>query len=324
MDEGSPIERLQAAHIARRYFLGGQTKSLIAEEFGLSRFKVARLIEDSVKQGIVKIEIDMPAEVDVGLSQELEQRFGLERAVVVVSMDPGGDLLREQLGKAGAQLVAELVTPEDVIGLSWGRTLEQLAWHLPPLPRCPVVQIVGGSPVLKLSASPQDLVRQFGERTGGLMFPLHAPMFVEDAEVATGLRKAPLIASTLKLYASLTLAIVAIGSWSPPMSCLYDSLDSPARIALRRQGACADLCTLLLGQAGEVIDTGFYSRAISITREELEQVPKVLAVAGGLEKSEAVHAALRSGLLTGIVTDSIVARAILDTDSAAGRPGGAH
>jgi DNA-binding transcriptional regulator LsrR (DeoR family) len=312
VQEDISSERLQAALIARRYFLEGQTKSQIAEEFGLSRFKVARLLDDSVKDGIVKIEIDIPAQIDVDLSQALAQRFGLEQAVVVSSMQVSDEVVREQLGKAAARLIAETVSPEDVLGISWGRTLEQVVRHMPTLPRCPVVQIVGGSPALEISTSPLDLVRQLGERTGGPLFPLHAPMFVEDAQLAERLRRTPMIASTLRRYPDITLAVVAIGSWSPPVSCLYDSLDTPERVELRQRGACADVCTLLLDEAGQIVDTDLYGRAISIGQTDLRRVPKVIAVAGGVAKIHAVSAALRSTLLSGIVTDSVVAEAVLN------------
>lgn len=278
----------------------------------MSRFKVARLIDESVSKGIVKIDIEVPAEVDLRMSEALAQRFGLEHCIVVSSMESSDEVVREQLGKAGARLIAEIVEPEDVIGMSWGRTLNQVAVYLPPLPPCSVVQIVGGSPVLEVSASPQDLVRRIGERARGEQHSLHAPMFVDDAEVAKGVRSSRLVSSTLKLYADLTLAVIAIGSWSPPISCLYDSLDGKSRTRLRQLGTCADVCTVLLDEAGQVVPADFYDRTIGIGTDELRRVPRVIAVAGGASKTQAVHAALRSGFLHGLVTDSLVAKAILE------------
>ena len=56
---------------ARRYFLDGASKSEIAEELGISRFKVARLLEAARRDGIVRIEIGTPSDIDVELSTEL-------------------------------------------------------------------------------------------------------------------------------------------------------------------------------------------------------------------------------------------------------------
>jgi DNA-binding transcriptional regulator LsrR (DeoR family) len=55
-----PLQRIQAALAARRYFVGQQTKSKIADDIGVSRFKVARLIDAAIKQGIVRFVITEP------------------------------------------------------------------------------------------------------------------------------------------------------------------------------------------------------------------------------------------------------------------------
>ena len=44
-----PDELFQRAVIARRYYLEGRTRVEIAEEFGLSRFKVARMLEEALE-----------------------------------------------------------------------------------------------------------------------------------------------------------------------------------------------------------------------------------------------------------------------------------
>ena len=48
------------ATVARRYYLDGASKSDIAAELGLSRFKVARLLDRARATGLVRIELDSP------------------------------------------------------------------------------------------------------------------------------------------------------------------------------------------------------------------------------------------------------------------------
>jgi len=55
-----PAENLQMAIIARRYFIDGRSKVQIATEYGISRFKVARILETALAEGVVRIEIDVP------------------------------------------------------------------------------------------------------------------------------------------------------------------------------------------------------------------------------------------------------------------------
>src|SRR5579859_5021598 len=82
-----PEELVQAAAMARRFYLEGKSKIQIAEEFGVSRFKVARVLETALERDLVRIEIRVPAELDAERSDALRARYGLRHAVVVESPD---------------------------------------------------------------------------------------------------------------------------------------------------------------------------------------------------------------------------------------------
>src|SRR6185503_10754980 len=114
-----PAQLVLTASVARRYYLDGKSKIEIAEEFALSRFKVARLLEVARASGLVKIEISYPGEVDLELSGRLQARFGLTHSVVVDTPDDDIHSLRHHLGIAAAALLTEIVTADDVLGMGW-------------------------------------------------------------------------------------------------------------------------------------------------------------------------------------------------------------
>src|ERR671920_276521 len=66
-----PARVVLTASIARRYYLDGRSKVEIAEEFGLNRFKVARLLDAARESGLVRIEIRHPGQIDVDTSARL-------------------------------------------------------------------------------------------------------------------------------------------------------------------------------------------------------------------------------------------------------------
>src|SRR5262245_15403278 len=66
-----------AASIARRFYLENRSKSEIADEFMINRFKVARILSDAVAQGIVKIDVTVPVRMDLELAAALKERFRL-------------------------------------------------------------------------------------------------------------------------------------------------------------------------------------------------------------------------------------------------------
>ena len=75
-----PEELVQTAAIARLFYLENKSKIEIAEEFGISRFKVARMLENAIRDGLIRLEIHLPAELDADLSDALRIRFGLTHA----------------------------------------------------------------------------------------------------------------------------------------------------------------------------------------------------------------------------------------------------
>ena len=77
---GGPAELVLAASVARRFYIDDRSKTEIAEEFALSRFKVARLLEVARAKGIVRIEIGHPGELDLDLSDRLCTAYSLEHA----------------------------------------------------------------------------------------------------------------------------------------------------------------------------------------------------------------------------------------------------
>src|SRR5919112_3247053 len=127
-----PARVVLTASIARRYYLDGRSKVEIAEEFGLNRFKVARLLDLARESGLVRIEIRYEGEIDVDLSARLQERFGLQHSIVVDSPDDDVLSLREHVGRAAAELLAEVITPQDVLGLAWARSVSAMARMLPP------------------------------------------------------------------------------------------------------------------------------------------------------------------------------------------------
>lgn len=297
---------------ARRYFLDGASKSDIAEELQISRFRVARLLEAARREGIVRIEIGVPPELDVELSSELAARFGLRAALVVRPIDGSDEFRRDQLGRACAELLTQTLTPEDVLGISWGRTLHAMVGHLTRLPACTVVQIVGGVPTLELDVNSMELVRRVADAAGGPVYPLHVPLLVDSPETAAGLRRDAHVGRTMGMFGRLTKAVVGIGVWTAGGSTVRAALPEPLSAELDAAGAVADVCSAVLDADGrELTSPALLSRFVAISPAELRAVPDVIAIAGGVDKTPAIRAALRARLIHRLITDEGAARLLL-------------
>jgi DNA-binding transcriptional regulator LsrR (DeoR family) len=307
-----PARVVLTASIARRYYLDGRSKVEIAEEFGLSRFKVARLLDAARESGLVRIEIRHQGEIDVDLSARLRDRFGLQHSIVVDTPDDDAESLRGHLGRAAARLLAEIITPQDVLGLAWARAVSAMARALPPLPGTPVVQLTGALSLPGEPATSVDVVREVASASRGAAHVFYAPFTVPDAATARALRRQPEVARAFAQLPLVTKAVAGVGLWEPGQSTLYDALADADRTALHRLGVCADVSGVFLSADGEPVATGLSERMIGISADQMRAIPEVIAIPYGTAKAPAVHAALRSGLVGGIVTHTALAHAVLE------------
>lgn len=301
-----PDELFQRAMIARRYYLEGRTRIQIADELGISRFKVARELDEAVASGMVEIKIHDPGSIDVALSSALQSRFGLQHAYAVTSADSGDRV--EAVTRATAELLQSVLREGDVIGVDCGRTLARIADHLTALPACDVVQLTGMAGAIIHNGA--DLVRRISEVSGGTPWPLYAPLVVSDARTAASLAGNQQIQDTFSRYPQVSCALVSVGAWSDGASQVYASLSDDEVREFAADGVCAETCALLLDADGHRLP-GLDDRRMGIDEATLRAIPTVIALATGAEKIAATRAVLRSGMVSALVTDSEIAAAIL-------------
>src|SRR3954451_20724409 len=308
-----PAALVLSASIARRYFLDGRSKLEIAEEFGLSRFKVARLLEAAQASGLVRIEIGHTGLIDVALSARLQSAFGLRHAVVVDTDDDSSDSLRKQLGQVAADLLAEITGPDDVLGVAWSRSVGAMARALPRLAAVPVVQLTGAVSMPDGDDSSIDVVRDVARAAGGPAYVFYAPFARPDASTARALRRQREVELTFRQLPRVTKAVVGLGLWAPGQSTLYDTAMEHDRRALRRLGVCAEMSGVFLSEDGEPVRSQLTERMIGIDADPMRAIPEVIVISYGMPKVPAARAALRSGLVNGLVTHTAFAEALLDT-----------
>jgi DNA-binding transcriptional regulator LsrR (DeoR family) len=315
-----PAELVQAAAMARRFYLEGKSKIQIADEFGVSRFKVARVLETALERDLVRIEIRVPAELDAERSDALRARFGLRHAVVVespteatdtTSAEEGAAADPENLGEVAADLLGELVTDGDVLGLAWGRSTIHMAAALRHLPPCTVVQLTGVYDAGTADRGSVEAVRRAAEVAGGEAHPIYAPMLLPDRATAAALRSQTGISRAFDYFDKVTVAAVSIGSWEPGVSTVHDMLSDAERDHYSSLGVVAEMSAHLFDVDGRRIGRDLGERCITVEADRLRRIPEVVAIAGGVRKAPAIGAVLRSGLVTSLVTDTAAADQLL-------------
>lgn len=307
VDEG--LDRALAVRAARAFYLSDRSKVEIARDLAISRFKVARLLEHARATGLVRIEIDDSGFIDEERSAALRDRLGLARASVVAAHGDD-DEIRHTIGRAAAALLSETLADGETLGMGWGRTLSATAQELGRLPEVSVVQLTGATEMTH-HLSPVEIVRAMSLRAGGDVMPIFAPLLAEDAETAAAFRRQSAIAAALQRFDAVTTAVMAVGSWAPPISQLFDSIEPNLREGLLERGVVAEIGVTLVDRDGTELAPDFSDRCIAISASQLKAVPRVIGVATGAAKAVALTALSAGGWLTEAVVDEALADAVL-------------
>src|ERR671914_246802 len=297
------IERRDAHMSSRRETAG-------PAELGLSRFKVARMLDWARATGLVRIELDTRGEINLDLSVRLRAAHGLRHCVVIDAPEDDEVLLRTALGRAAAELLTEIVEPGDVLGLAWARSLMAMRTSLSRLPACDVVQLTGA---LSLPAddSSIELERDLARKSNGQGFFYYAPMVLPDASTARVLRTQPDVARAIERYPDVTKAVIGVGAWRQGLSTVVDALTERERRDMYALGVRSELSGVQLDGDGNPVTTPLTDRLIGIDARQLHAVPDVIAVAYGTPKVDAVRAGIRGGFITSLVTHTAMASGLL-------------
>ncbi|MDX6253732.1 MAG: hypothetical protein QOJ11_66 [Frankiales bacterium] len=299
-----------ALEVARRYYELQQNKVEIAAALGITRFKVARLLRQCLDSGIVHVTITPPGAGGSDIEQLLRAQYDLQHVVVVdTRLNELEPLARTRLGEAAAALLMRLVTERDVVGFGWGRTMKATADAVTALPTCPIVQL--GGMAGNLGENSTELVRRLAAVSHGQAYPLYAPLLLPDADTREGLLRQPGIAATVKRFADVTIALVAVGSWDPPNSQLRTALSVTEQRRLSQLGVRAEVCAALLDDDGHPLSDVVTDRMLAIGAAQLRRIPTVIAAAGGRSKVRALRSVLLGRLATSLVTDRQVAQDLL-------------
>jgi DNA-binding transcriptional regulator LsrR (DeoR family) len=309
-ETAGPATLVLAATVARRFYLEGVSKSDIAAELGLSRFKVARMLDWAHETGLVRIELDTRGELNLDLSVRLRAAYGLRHCVVIEAPEDDEVLLRSALGRAAAELLSEIVEPGDVLGMAWARSLMAMRTSLPRLPECDVVQLTGALSLPEDDSS-IELVRDLARMSNGRGFFYFAPMVLPDAATARALRTQPDVARAIERYRDVTKAVIGVGAWQHGLSTVVGALTEQEWREIYDLGVRGELSGVQIDGKGDPVTTPLTDRLIGIDAEQLHAVADVIAVAYGTAKVDAVHAGIRGGFITSLVTHAGMASGLL-------------
>jgi len=307
---------LLKAKICKLYYQRGLSKIDIGKKLRISRFKVADLLAQALKEGIVEITINEPSHTFLDLENSLEEKFKIYR-VAVVETSFSYEETKKNIGRAAANCLLDMAYDGDVIGVAWGTTIYEMVNALPSSVErndISVVQVTGGLNQVSMDFNAIELTRRVAKAFGAKSYQLYAPAIVDSIETKNVLMSESNIKKTIEMFSKINIAIVGVGSVVPePSTMLYRDgfIRKEDFENISKCGAVGDINSYFYDKNGNRCKTELERRTIGIDLDHLRMVRYVMAVCGGKFKADAIYGALKGKIINIIVTDNETAETIL-------------
>ena len=303
--------------VAWLYYVFGLNQGETATRLGLHRSRVNRLLAEGRDRGLIRVTINHELVRDFEREQAIARAFKLDFCLSTpqtgfVPPDVDTRLVavhssaaRRSVGMVGASFLrGKLEAGASTIGVSWGRTLEQVALHLSAA-RDPTLKFVSliGSLTRTSVANPFEVVQAFALRTAGEVHFLPVPFIANSVDDRDVLMSQRMVRDTLELACSADLYLISVGELAETAVLRQQHIITADELrSLREHGAVCDTLGSFFDANGETVRHPLTDLCLSVGAETLRG-RNVILLAAGLEKVGAIAALLRSGLVRGLIID---------------------
>lgn len=301
----------QLANIAHDYYLSNLNIAEISAKYKLSRYLINNAIEEAKKRGIVQISISNGQfKREVFLENKIKSKYHLKDVVILHKLETKIEDEKALVSYASKKLQNYLDTHHN-IGITWGTTLLDIVNHLQGVERPDLnfVQLVGMP--INASIRKNPLVQRLAEKFDANFVSLPLPLYAKNKKFIKESQEEPFYQLAKKYYQNLDLVISGIGT--------PEALEDDRFLNERYKNA-------LFGNFYQQIDGFIFGRPYDfhgqifqeaadhicgIDDTALRQVPIRLVVEKNRFKSKALAGALRTGLVSHLITNDGIAERLL-------------
>jgi DNA-binding transcriptional regulator LsrR (DeoR family) len=303
--------------VAWLYYISGLNQEETATRLGLHRSRVNRLLAEGRDRGLIQVTINHDLARDSEREQAIVREFDLdfclatpETGIVPPRLDSRlaavhSAAARRSVGMAGASFLrGKLEAGAITVGLSWGRTIEQMALNL-TMARNPKIRFVSliGSLTRTAVANPFEVVQAFAVRTGGEVHFLPLPFIANSVEDRSVLMSQRMVLDAVEMARAADLYLISVGEMKETSVLRQQQIITADEMrSLREHGVVCDTLGAFFDAEGRIVNHPLGDLSLSVGVDTLRG-RNVVLLAAGLEKTEAICALLRSGLVRGLIID---------------------
>ncbi len=300
-------DRELMAEAAILYYEKKMTQQEIAKTLYLSRQTVSKLLNEALSSGIVEIIVHHPKKNCERLEQEIQKIFGLKKAVVA-GAGSNGDSVRMMLTvKSAIRYLTSFLEQGGLnLAVCWGRTMQALISEMPILQTKgnTVFPLFGATDHENAYFASNEMARCMADKLGASIKYAWFPYLPDSEKDRDLFKKTSYYERLSRLWSNIDLAIIGIGNREIP-----DLFQRTFGYCERHEEAVGDIATHFFTEQGKFLSP--YQNTLCASTENLKKAKKVVAVACGSNKTDAIAGALRTGVIDVLVTDEYTAEELL-------------
>src|SRR5215831_4322302 len=303
--------------VAQLYHEDKLKQADISRQLHVSQATVSRLLKRAEEEGVVRVAIVAPRGTYPQIETSLRQRYDLNEAIVAECFEDREEAILSAIGAAAAHYFESTLSEGDVIGISsWSASLLRMVDAIHPMkrPRAErIVQTLGGIGNPSVQSHATQLTTRLAGLTGADAQLLPAQGVVSSSAARLVMLGDVYVRAAMDQFRRMTIALVGIGALQPSVMLANsgNAFTDEELQDLAHRGAVGDICLRFFDRNGRPVQGPLDDRVIGVTLEELKRTPRVIGVAGGERKAEAIRACLSGGLINVLITDKFTAERLL-------------
>ncbi|MGI6606613.1 MAG: sugar-binding transcriptional regulator [Peptococcia bacterium] len=318
---------LKAAYL---YYLEDKAQNEIAALLNISVPTVSRLIKRAKEEKIVEFVIRDPYLECIELEQMLKNKYRLKEVIVApasniqqsetldpVNVNESGDNVKKLVALEGARYIQRIITDQDVLGVTWGKTIHHLIHYLNPCQKinAAFVTMHGSISFCKNELDVRNLVSRMTMTFGGRNYSLLAEGLMSNKEITDSIKKEKNIERVYAMFDKITIALNGVGALYPNLTSMLSSPDylAPHELAeLQRHNVVGDIALRFIDGDGNECNTDLKERTIAIELDTFKKIKTKVTVASGKAKTEVIRAAIKGGLTDVLIVDYALGKSLLN------------
>ncbi|MGD9677656.1 MAG: sugar-binding transcriptional regulator [Vulcanibacillus sp.] len=241
------------------------------------------------------------------LEQRLQKKLAISKVFIVSGDSDENVFVKKEIGRVAGQILLQLVKDNEVVALTGGSTVSEVAKMIPTDIQLPSVLYVParGGIGEKHEYLANTIVSTMARKTNSSYRLLHSPDQMSNESYDSLIAESS-VQDLLKVIRSSGILLLGIGD-AKKMAERRNSSKEVMKL-LTEKNAVGEALGNYFSKDGEIV---YKIKTIGLKIEDLKSIPITIAVAGGKSKADAILSVLKNNFKQILVTDEGAAKEIL-------------